>query len=817
MSINNITDIYKNNDNVIEEAALSRISKNEDPNTPDSEKFENDVWLFFKNFDSKIKVINRKFNTSKILYGNNESQQIDVLAFSESLAFICEVTTQRDVSEKLNDMIGWKQRLIDNDFENHIHPEPHLVLGDKECIWLLFSKYDTTETMRTRAAAYGIKILIGDDVSYMKQVIKSYGNKKSLAFVPFLSNVLDLQVRVGDDVEVPAIRYKHQNNTFSYSFICHPDFLLDRCTVIHRRSERKMDKSYQRFVDTTKIGKVTRFVQNNPQFANNVILSSLSLDAFTDDFTKTSEQPEVNPTGNSAHPPELGILKLPNFFGDMSVIDGQHRLFGYSGSGKEKNHFINCLLFDKSLTRKDQQLLFKNINENQKALTSNHIWELNEDTLEVGHKKQVISKFFNKFLNEEELNFSLFGKVKMGNTIHKRGKGEPSLSYTNLGNTMSTYKKEGREQDPALFEFLMNLFHTAPDQNAKFFRIAELINGFLSIFIEECEDDWKVNSQGIILTGSTFQALLWIFREIIHEWDSNGTLPEKLRNLNNINEDFNVYLKPLCDFINEFETPNQKTEWKKQSLGSGGPKVAANLLVKEIHSRNPELSNFANHLITDSIYSPEYTFINEILTSMDEVIDVEAKSEIFDRNLGQSQQLKRARKDILAHIGAMHHSLGGYLVVGLDPDNYGVIGCDLELEANGGFGRWKDKVLGLIAQCSGNRINVTISKEIIDEKTIIIIQIPMISDEDLNDINWVKWKHTPNSDDFSLKVRQPGRSLPFEDIGTESEVKNYVISQRSPINDRGKFFDNILDYEEERKRLNTSYVTMYRSNKRIRY
>ena len=813
MSIDNITDIYKNNDDVIEEAALERTSRNDDPNTPDSEKFENDVWLFFKNFDSKIKIINRKHSTSKIIFGN-ESQQIDVLAISESLAFICEVTTQETISEKLEDMIGWKKKLEDNDIENHIHMDPHIVFGDKEIIWLLFSKNDVTETMRTRARGYGIRILIGDDVSYMEQVIKSYGNKRSLAFVPFLSNVLNIQVNVGSDVEVPAIRYIHENDTYSFSFICHPDFLLDRCTVIHRRSERKMDKSYQRFVDTTKIGKVTRFVQNNPQFANNIILSSLSMEAHADNFKKTSDQPEVSLTGNTSNPPELGILKLPNFFGDMSVIDGQHRLFGYSGSGKEKTHYVNCLLFDKSLQRKDQQMLFKNINENQKALTSNHIWELNEDTLESGHKKQVISKFFNQFLNEEDLNFALFGKVKMGNTIHRRGKGEIKLSYTNIGSTMSTYVKEGR-QDPALFQYLLNLFHSAPDQEQQFFKISELLNGYFKVLKNNCEDDWNVNSQGIIFTGSTFQALMWIFREILHEWDSDNTLSEKLRNLNNIHEHFEYYLKPICDFINEFETPPQKTEWKKQSLGSGGPKVAANLLVKEIQSRKPELNGFAADLLTETIYSPEYTFINEILTNKDEVIDIEAKSEIFVRNLAPTQQNKLAKEEILAHIGAMHHTLGGFLIVGLDPDNYSVIGCDEELSSHQGFGRWKDKVYGFIMQCSENRIEVEITKEVIEDKTVVIIQVPMISDEDLEAINWVKWKYSNN--DFHLKVRQQGRSKKFDDIGRESDIREYIQRIRSKITDEGEFFNSMLDYEEYRKNHQTSYVTMYNSHKRLKY
>ena len=112
---------------------------------------------------------------------------------------------------------------------------------------------------------------------------------------------------------------------------------------------------------------------------------------------------------------------------------------------------------------------------------------------------------------------------------------------------------------------------------------------------------------------------------------------------------------------------------------------------------------------------------------------------------------------------------------------------------------------------------MNISKETIDNKTIVIIQIPMLKDEDLNEYRWVKWLHTTNSPDFYLKVRQPGRSLPFDEVGIESEVKEYIVNQRSQITTQGRFFDSILDYEEERKRLNTSYQTLYRSYNRIKY
>src|SRR5206468_2717978 len=70
------------------------------------------------------------------------------------------------------------------------------------------------------------------------------------------------------------------------------------------------------------------------------------------------------------------LLSLPSEYGSITIIDGQHRLFGYSNV-TEGNHLIPVLAFE-SLDPDDQGELFVTINSKQKKVDSNILWDLHE-------------------------------------------------------------------------------------------------------------------------------------------------------------------------------------------------------------------------------------------------------------------------------------------------------------------------------------------------------------------------------------------------------------------------------------------------------
>ena len=115
--------------------------------------------------------------------------------------------------------------------------------------------------------------------------------------------------------------------------------------------------------------------------------------------------PQEHQADNSRNAGKVGILNLPSVFGDLHIIDGQHRLFGYNKAQNKDKHYVNVLIFNHQMSLLQQMNVFKDINENQKKLNSNLKWKLYEHTLDNNDIKQQISAFFNKNLIDS--NFSL--------------------------------------------------------------------------------------------------------------------------------------------------------------------------------------------------------------------------------------------------------------------------------------------------------------------------------------------------------------------------------------------------------------------------
>ena len=146
-----------------------------------------------------------------------------------------------------------------------------------------------------------------------------------------------------------------------YSFSIEPARLLKLGYILHRsKANSSLMPTYQRLIKKTRLKNVAQFVESGGYFPNSLILS---LDGGArglqfDPFAKQSGQTRA------------GILHLPQTFRAAYVIDGQHRLYGYSASSRAATDLIPVVAFV-SLDRSDQMRLFMQINENQQAVPKN--------------------------------------------------------------------------------------------------------------------------------------------------------------------------------------------------------------------------------------------------------------------------------------------------------------------------------------------------------------------------------------------------------------------------------------------------------------
>ena len=668
-------------------------------------------------------------------------------------------------------------------------------------------------------------LLCTDDIDYQK-FRKFIRNKITLKIFNLLNNKIKTKI-------ASFLRGKSKKLTSQK-----PDDIMDLCSVIHRKAGLDLDQSYQRFVATSRLGKIKEFVdEESPdkisQFSNNLILCSESLDeGGSRSFTLA---PQEHQADNSRNAGKVGILNLPSVFGDLHIIDGQHRLFGYNKAQNKDKHYVNVLIFNHQMSLLQQMNVFKDINENQKKLNSNLKWELYEHTLDNNDIKQQISAFFNKNLIDS--NFSLYKRVQVGTSIQKEGKGPLALSLLNICQEMTRYKRENTTS--VLFDYLYSLF----DEGEKDIKTMKLLNGFCNALKENSPQDWDMNSHGLILSGNFFRGLLRVLREILWTWEQDATLSSKLSDINNIDNHFKSFLLPFNEYVNQFDLFGDYEESKKNKsdvktgnnfLGGGGPKKIASFIAGIIRSSSPAMENFGN----DSIYRENidretwYQYASNVLNDVGETNDIEAKDSIFVNKvpLGPNRRLidvdlsddihKRKVKEIaikrLRTLAAFYNYCGGIYIIGVKDGSWREDGCQNEIETYGGYDSWKDKVMDLIRQASAENSTDLSSRckffkqELDNGKIIAGISVKRKSDS----LNFIKWDTGITGNEYYY--RQDGRTPEAIINPTESDFSRLHSWRNDEMESIEEYFtlNQYRTYSEENGR---TFEAMYSDQFRVNF
>lgn len=198
-------------------------------------------------------------------------------------------------------------------------------------------------------------------------------------------------------VVVDAVSMTQDGKTM-YAFVIDSKVLRDICTV-SRRSEDK-DHGYQRHLKETRLRQVARFIDAGGVIPNNIII----------DFF----DPAVSYNN--------GKLTIPTDRIVAWVIDGQHRLFGFSYAKKSYPLLVLAFL---QLPIKEQVQLFITINTEQKKLPSSLGLDLLEYTGDPEKDLATRCREIVALLNEE-------AESPWYQQINMTGEGPGSISLTNF-------------------------------------------------------------------------------------------------------------------------------------------------------------------------------------------------------------------------------------------------------------------------------------------------------------------------------------------------------------------------------------------------
>jgi DGQHR domain-containing protein len=203
------------------------------------------------------------------------------------------------------------------------------------------------------------RILFSDDIDYFQRITKIIGKWARSDLLSYLRVPRSLtSVRTG------AIQFYLEDYP-AFSFVSDVRTLLDSCYISRRLGE---EKGYQRALNETRIQTIKKEIKRG------------KIIAFPNSILVNCEEP-LNSSPLPRHDcPKSVDIQLPTSYCSCLVVDGQHRLLGFSGTNEVElaQRHLPVIAFQQ-LPRDKEVKLFIDINSKQKRIDSNLIQDLRAD------------------------------------------------------------------------------------------------------------------------------------------------------------------------------------------------------------------------------------------------------------------------------------------------------------------------------------------------------------------------------------------------------------------------------------------------------
>lgn len=335
---------------------------------PLSVDFEDRVWTLL--FRMQFELLSSTGGAKLLLdikQKDGPTNQLDVVGIDSELIVGVECKTAEKYSkrpqfqEELAKFSAFRDRL--SKAANSQWPGLH-----KRQTSLLFFTYNINLSDADRERAKQARVFLFDekDLEYYEKLVSQIG---PAAKYQFFADMLPGKTISGLEIKVPAVKTK-MGPYNCYTFPISPEYLLKISYVSHRTKGKASDiNTYQRMIGKNRLKLIKHYISEKGIFPTNIVVN---IDKKFIDFQKVmqaNQKEEADASGT------LGWLHLRPAFKSAWIIDGQHRLFAYSGHPMAKTGHLAVLAFE-GIPPSAQARLFVDINAKQKSVKPSLLQEL---------------------------------------------------------------------------------------------------------------------------------------------------------------------------------------------------------------------------------------------------------------------------------------------------------------------------------------------------------------------------------------------------------------------------------------------------------
>lgn len=585
----------------------------------------------------------RDFHISYSKDNPNLTKQIDVIAIDDEVCLIVECKE----SERMNSTTSWKTTLESiNGYKNGVRNELNTKFKDRKIVYIFATKnYIIGDQDKSRMNDFQIIDFDYDSVLYYKQLVAHLG---SAARYQFLASIFANQKIKGMDNRVPAIQGKMGGLKY-YSFSIEPEKLLKIAYVLHRNNaNRENMPTYQRIIKKERLKSVRDYINNGGFFPNSLIIA-IDTKSKPLRFDLANNQVE-----NSIS--KLGVLYLPNTYQSAYIIDGQHRLYGYSDSDYSTNNSIPVVAFE-NLDKSAQVKMFMDINENQKAVSKSLRNTLNIDmwwnSKKFSERNAALMLDIAQKLGEDKRS-ALYERVVTGENTTTTLRCI-TLEYIKDAFTKTSFFSEYKKNND------LNKLGTfsKEDNNKTEEAFMPFIKYYFKLIEDNCGDEWYKGSDGYLAINNTVFALIKILDDITNLYLQK----ENLQVVANYLDVFNSMQSMFCKLINVLnELPLEKRNEIKNAKGSSAKNVSWRILQVALNSKDPnfindDLKKYIKENCTDyesiikkPIIEIKASFLSIVKNKFEKYNDW--KSELIDPDLRKNLYMRCASVAFERHIDA---------------------------------------------------------------------------------------------------------------------------------------------------------------------
>jgi DNA sulfur modification protein DndB len=325
--------------------------------------------------------------------GSEGEKQIDAFAKDDETVIVAECKSKesrgrRSLQKDLHETEALQKafvRAVHTQFGREFRPKFIWLYVTRNIIW--------SEPDVERAGAINVRIVTEGEMIYFDSFIRHMG---PAGRYQFLAEFLGGQPIPGlANRKVPATRGMLGGRTF-YSFVSTPRHLLKIAYVNHQALNHPDGRpAYQRMVAPNRIKEIQGFLQGGGFFPTNILINFTDACRFDLVSNKENTDPHI----------KFGWLYLPDKYKSAWIIDGQHRLYGYSHlTGKFLDQPMAVIAFER-MPVVEEANLFVTINQKQKSVQPSVIVslqaELKLDSADAKERLTALASSLVKQLNTE--------------------------------------------------------------------------------------------------------------------------------------------------------------------------------------------------------------------------------------------------------------------------------------------------------------------------------------------------------------------------------------------------------------------------------